>query len=159
MSHVDFIQKSLELAKFASAAGEIPVGALLVKDGKVLAEAFNTREDSGSPLDHAEIRVLQEAASKLGDWRLSGCTLYVSLEPCPMCLGALMQARVAELVFGAFDPKRAGNSHFPSFRNEISDPESPVIVESNNHKLKVWGGIMAEEAGQLLKDFFREKRG
>src|SRR5688572_28978876 len=101
------MKAALAEAKAAFDAGEVPIGAVLVKNGTTLARAHNTREQSKNPLHHAEIQVLEEAARILGDWRLTDCELYVTVEPCPMCLGALFQARVGKLFFGCYDDKRA----------------------------------------------------
>lgn len=149
------MERALELAQTAAQQGEIPVGALIVHDGGIIAEAFNTREVDGNPLHHAEIKVLQTAAAHLQNWRLTDCVLYVTLEPCPMCLGALLQARVTSVVFGAADSKRQAGDYFPSLG---SSPQSPKTIFANNHNLQVIGGVLAEEASLLLKQFFQKKR-
>ena len=150
MNDTDWMQVALEEAKKAVAADEVPIGAVLVRDSVVLSRAFNIREKSHNPLHHAEILVLEEAAKQIGDWRLEGCTLYVTLEPCPMCLGALLQARVPRLVYGCADPKRE-KSTFPSIarKNEIS---------GNSHVVKITGGILEEECSTQLKNFFKSIR-
>lgn len=149
------MQQALEEANLSATAGEIPIGAVLVKDGQIIARAHNTRETSFNPLHHAEILVLEEAGQKLGNWRLNDCTLYVTVEPCPMCLGALLQARVGKLVFGCSDPKRENPSpngyQFPSLKNENR-------VNGNNHTLEITGGILGTECANLLKDFFKKRR-
>ncbi len=142
---------ALEEAHRAMIDGEIPIGAVLVADGKVIARAHNKREHSKNPLQHAEMCLLQESGQQTGDWRLAGTTLYVTLEPCPMCLGALFQARVEHLVFGCLDPKREEDNFFPSLKNFQT-------LKANNHFLNVTGGVLAEECSQLLKDFFRQRR-
>lgn len=148
MSDKKYMEIALEEARKAAREGEIPVGAVLVKDGKVLARAHNRREATGNPLDHAELLALQEAASRLGDWRLEGSTLYVTLEPCPMCAGALVQARVGRVVFGARDLKLgAAGSRY----NLVHD-------ETTHHRLDIADGIMEEECRDILRDFFEARR-
>jgi tRNA(adenine34) deaminase len=144
----DYMRIALEEARIAAIEGEIPVGAVLVSDGSVLAHTHNRREASGNPMDHAEILALQEGASQLGGWRLEGSTLYVTLEPCPMCAGALVQARVARLVFGARDLKLgAAGSRY----NLVSD-------ETTHHRLDITDGIMEKECRDLLREFFEARR-
>lgn len=150
MTDVYFMQMALEEARQAAKEGEAPIGALLVHEGKILARAHNVRESSRNPLDHAELRLLREIGQKTANWRLLGTTLYVTLEPCPMCLGALLQARVERLVFGCHDPKREGDDYFPSLQM--------ATIQSNNHTLSITGGILKEECSQLLKDFFTKCR-
>lgn len=155
--------EALAEAKEAFALGEIPVGALIACDGQIIARAYNTRECDKNPLNHAEIRVLTRAAAQKSDWRLNDCTLYVTLEPCPMCLGALFQARVGRLVIGCFDPKRspettsATRNVFPSLEPRLNG-EQPIVLASNNHNLEVYGGVFAAESAQLLKEFFKLRR-
>lgn len=150
MNDSDWMQAALKEAKKAVEASEVPIGAVLVKDDAVLARAFNTREKSHNPLHHAEILVLEEAAKKSGNWRLEGCTLYVTLEPCPMCLGALLQARVPRLVYGCTDPNR-DFSTFPSMRNKTD-------ISGNNHVVQITGGVLKEECSAQLKEFFKSIR-
>lgn len=148
MSDRQYMEIALEEARLASEEGEIPVGAVLVKDGKVLARTHNRREATGNPMDHAEIIALREAASRLGGWRLEGSTIYVTLEPCPMCAGALVQARVARLVFGARDLKLgAAGSRY----NLVHD-------ETTHHRLDITDGIMEEECRDILREFFEARR-
>jgi tRNA(adenine34) deaminase len=128
--------------------GEVPVGAVVVCGDELLAQAHNRTRELADPTAHAEILALRDAAERLGDWRLTGCTLYVTLEPCAMCAGALVLARVGRLVFAADDPK-AGMCG--SLGNIVQD-------ERLNHQVPVARGVLAEEAAQLLKDFFRERR-
>ena len=156
--HEHFMQRALLLAQSAADLGEIPVGALIVYQGAIIAEAFNTREADGNPLHHAEIKVLQIAAAHLQNWRLTDCVLYVTLEPCPMCLGALLQARVQTVVFGAFDTKRQTGDYFPSLQSCLQLSSHTGQIAANNHTLQVMGGILAEESSQLLKQFFKKKR-
>ena len=159
MSDQDFMKLALELAEQAYQNQEIPIGAVLVKEDQVLAKAHNRRENDPNPLHHAEILCLQQAATFLGDWRLSGCTLYVTLEPCPMCLGSLFQARIDRLVFGAFDEKRLKKDSkllLPSIKTRLKTGKA--TLHSNNHNLEVQGGVMEEPCSKLLKDFFVMRR-
>ena len=143
-----FMAQALALAREAEAAGEVPVGAVLVDDGAVIATGHNASIGSHDPSAHAEIRALREAGRRRGNYRLPGTTLYVTLEPCPMCAGALVQARVARLVYGASDP-RAGAA------GTVFD-----LVRSSelNHRMDVTGGVCEQEAGDLLRAFFRARR-
>ena len=141
--------RALELAELAASKGEVPVGAVLTKDQEVVAEGHNLTVTSQDPTAHAEVVVIREAAQKLGDWRLTECTLYVTLEPCAMCAGALVLSRLRRLVFGASDPK-AGMVR--SLGNLVQD-------ERLNHWIDVTGGTLADASGDLLKDFFRARRG
>ncbi len=143
-----FMQEALKQAEEAAEAGEVPVGAVIVKDGRILAADRNRREELNDATAHAEILLLRRAGSLLGGWRLNRCTLYVTLEPCPMCTGALVLARLHRLVFGAPDPKAgAVVSLFDIARDRRL-----------NHRLKVSGGVMQEQCAALLRDFFRHKR-
>jgi tRNA(adenine34) deaminase len=139
---------ALQLAKEAFHRGEVPIGAVLVRDGEILAQNHNRREELKDATAHAEILVLREAGLLLGGWRLLGTTLYVTLEPCPMCAGALVQARVSRLVYGARDPKGGAAA---SLYNIPSDPRL-------NHRLEVEEGILGEKCASLLQDFFKERR-
>lgn len=140
--------QALELARQAEAAGEVPVGAVLVKDGQVIAAAHNSPIGQHDPSAHAEIRVLREAGQRLGNYRLPDTTLYVTLEPCPMCAGALVHARVERLVYGAPD-LRAGAA------GTVFDiARSPAL----NHRLEVEGGVGGDAAAALLQEFFRARR-
>ena len=141
--------RALELAEAAASRGEVPVGAVLTKDQEIVAEGHNLTVTSNDPTAHAEVVVIREAAQKLGDWRLTGCTLYVTLEPCAMCSGALVLSRVRRLVFGAWDPK-AGM--VGSLGNLVQD-------ERLNHRIEVTGGTLADASGDLLKAFFQARRG
>jgi tRNA(adenine34) deaminase len=144
----EFILEALKEAEKAVEYGEVPVGAIIVFEGRIIARAFNKRETSGDPTAHAEILALREAAKLRQHWRLSGMTLYCTLEPCAMCAGAMVQARIKRLVYGAKDPK-AGTAG--SLMNLVQD-------ERLNHRLEVTAGILAEECGNLLKKFFSERR-
>jgi tRNA(adenine34) deaminase len=143
-----FMRAALVLADQAGQAGEVPVGAVLVKDGVILAQAANQREGSGDPTAHAEVVVLRHAAHGTGTWRLTGTTLYVTLEPCPMCAGALVAARVGRLVYGAADAKAGACG---SLYNLCSDPRL-------NHELPVTRGVLAAEAGEVLRRWFTAQR-
>jgi tRNA(adenine34) deaminase len=139
---------ALEEARSAAALGEVPVGAVAVLHGKVLSSAHNLRETLADPTAHAEILVLREAASRLGTWRLDDLTLYVTLEPCFMCAGAMVNARVSRLVYGASDPKAGAAG---SLADVARDPRL-------NHRLTVTGGVAGTECGEILKTFFAARR-
>jgi len=142
------MQQALVLAGRAQDAGEVPVGAVVVVDGQVVGEGWNYPVGSHDPTAHAEIRALREAGRRIGNYRLPGATLYVTLEPCVMCAGALVHARIARLVYGAADPKSgAAGSVFDIVR-------SPEL----NHTVAVTAGILAAECGELLRGFFRSRR-
>ncbi|XXF79809.1 tRNA adenosine(34) deaminase TadA [Myxococcaceae bacterium GXIMD 01537] len=143
-----FMQQALALAREAAVLGEVPVGAVAVHDGKVVGTGFNRREVDRNPLAHAEMLALDIAAKSLGAWRLTGVTLYVTLEPCAMCAGAMVQGRVTRLVFGASDPKAGAVG---SLYNLVEEPR-------HNHRVQVTGGILADESRELLKDFFGRLR-
>lgn len=158
----DFMNLALEEAKKAFQENEVPIGAVLVKDNQVIAKACNTREKDKDPFQHAEMKVLQEGAKHEKDWRLNDYELYVSLEPCPMCLGAIFQARVGKLYFGAFDEKRA-KSFFGEKKVFLQSlktflPHGQGELVSNNHILQVHGGLQADLSQQLLKKFFLTRR-
>lgn len=142
------MSRALELAAVAAAAGEVPVGAVIVKDGRIIGEGWNQPIATHDPTAHAEIVALRAAALSLGSYRLTDTTLYVTLEPCAMCAGAMVHARVKRLVYGASDP-RAGAS------GSVFDvTRSPVL----NHRLNVDGGVMLEECGAKLREFFAARR-
>ena len=146
---VQWMTRALELAELAASRGEVPVGAVITKDEEIVAEGHNLTVASNDPTAHAEVVVIREAAQKLGDWRLTECTLYVTLEPCAMCAGALVLSRLKRLVFGASDAK-AGM--VGSLGNLVQD-------ERLNHWIEVTGGTLGEASGDLLKGFFRARRG
>jgi tRNA(adenine34) deaminase len=150
MKYEEAMAKAIELARVAATvSGDVPVGAIVLnKDGDVIATGANQRELSHNPVAHAEIIAIQKAASALGDWRLDGCTLVVTLEPCAMCAGAIAQSRIPKLVFGAWDEKAgAVGSQWDLLR----DPRQL-------HKPEVIAGVMADECAALLAEFFQEKR-
>jgi tRNA(adenine34) deaminase len=139
---------ALELAAEAGTRGDIPVGALVVRDGRILGTGYNVREQVHDPTGHAEVVAVREACRQARRWRLDGASLYVTLEPCPMCAGTLVNTRIARLVFGAYDPK-AG-----AVRSLYQLCEDPRL----NHRLEVIGGVMAEECAAVLKRFFKAAR-
>lgn len=142
------MRQALEVAERAAAEGEVPVGAVIVAGDHLVVAAANARESERDPTAHAELIALREAARKLGRWRLFGATLYVTLEPCAMCAGALVNARVERLVYGADDPK-AG-----AIRSLFAIADDARL----NHRVAVTPGVLAEDASALLKRFFRERR-
>ncbi|MPZ89916.1 MAG: hypothetical protein GEU81_18085 [Nitriliruptorales bacterium] len=142
------MERALTQGKLARAHDDVPVGAVVVRDGVAIAEAHNRREIDQDPTAHAELLALRAAARVLGSWRLEGCTLYVTLEPCTMCAGALVLARLPELVFGASDPKAGAVGSLYDLARE------PRL----NHRVQVTSGILAEESGQVLTRFFRARR-
>jgi tRNA(adenine34) deaminase len=150
MEHDDskFMRRALELARNAEAAGEVPVGAVLVKDGEAVAEGWNHPISSCDPTAHAEIIALRAAGAALGTYRLTDTTLYVTLEPCPMCAGAMVHARVRRLVYGATDP-RAGAAG--TVFNIIQHP-------ALNHRIECTGGLLAEDCATQLREFFVARR-
>uniref|UniRef100_UPI004047A943 tRNA adenosine(34) deaminase TadA n=1 Tax=Polynucleobacter sp. TaxID=2029855 RepID=UPI004047A943 len=143
-----FMQQALEMARLAAKAGEVPVGAVLVRDGQVIASAFNQPITQHDPSAHAEMLALRAAAESERNYRLPGTTLYVTLEPCTMCAGAMLHARIDRVVFGAYDPKTGA-------AGSVLDVFSEKQI---NHQTEVHGGMMSEECGQLLRDFFKERR-
>jgi tRNA(adenine34) deaminase len=148
MSDVDWMRRALQLAQRAEHAGEVPVGALVVRDGKMLGESWNQPIAAHDPTAHAEILALRAAAAAVSDYRLGGATLYVTLEPCPMCAAAIVHARVARLVFGAWDPRQgAAGSVF-----NLADSEAM------NHRVDTFGGVLSDECGALLRRFFAGRR-
>jgi len=148
MEDHDYMGLALEEAARASECGEVPVGAVLIRDGLVLARGHNRTEGDHDPTSHAEMAVIRAAAGDAGGWRLDGSTLYVTLEPCTMCIGAIILARIERLVFGCRDPKSgAVGSLFD------------ISAESRlNHRVEVLSGVRSDECGALLKDFFKELR-
>ena len=142
-----YMKLALLEAQKAKNKDEVPVGAVIVQNGKVIAKACNMRESKKDPLGHAEIYAIRKAAKKLGGWRLPGCTLFVTLEPCPMCAGAIINSRIEKVVFGAYDPKAGA---LGSLYN---------IAEGKlNHTPAVCGGVMEEECADILSSYFKEKR-
>ena len=144
----EFMAEAMALAVRAAQAGEVPVGAVVVKDGQIVGTGFNAPISGHDPSAHAEIRAMREAAAALENYRLIGCTLYVTLEPCVMCAGAIMHARIERLVFGAADPKTGACGSVVDLFAE----------ERLNHHTTVEGGLLATECGAMLSDFFRGRR-
>ena len=143
-----FMQLALQQARQAGLAGEVPVGAVVVRDGAVIGTGFNAPISHHDPTAHAEIQALRDAASKLGNYRLPDCELYVTLEPCAMCVGAMLHARIARLIYGAADPKTGACGSVVNLFTEAS----------LNHHAVLTPGVLAEECGALLRDFFTAKR-
>ncbi len=144
-----FMQKAISLAKKAAQNGDVPVGAVLVKNGEIIAKAYNKREKDGLATAHAELLAINSACKTLNTWHLDECELYVTLEPCPMCAGAIINSRIKTVIFGAYDLK-AGSCSNDSVINLFSLPY--------NHTPEVYGGIMENDCAKLLSDFFKDKR-
>ncbi len=140
--------EALAEARLAAAEGEVPIGAVVVVDGRIVGRGRNARERLNDPTAHAEILALHEASKELGRWRLSGATMYATLEPCPMCAGALVNARIDRLVYGVADPKAGA---VDTLFDLVRDPRL-------NHRVRVESAILAEECGEILRQFFRERR-
>lgn len=148
MIHEDYMQLAIQEAHKAAVLGEIPIGAVLVYEGKVIASAHNMRETWQDGTAHAEVIVIREACKKLGRWRLSGCSLYVTVEPCPMCSGAIVNSRIDNVIYGCPDIKAGGAE---SIFNIITNPNL-------NHTANVISGICENECAQVMKDFFKRRR-
>ena len=148
VDHARYMQQALAQAEAARTVDEVPVGAVIVREGVVLAAAYNERERLRDPTAHAEMIAITQAAAAVGSWRLDECTLYVTLEPCPMCAGAIQQARLKQLVYGAEDPKAGAVC---SLFRLLDD-------QRLNHQVEVLGGVLAEQCGKVLSDFFEHKR-
>ena len=146
--HKFYMRAALELACEAEKLQEVPIGAVVVKDGRIIGRGYNRRELDKNPLAHAELMAIQAASSTLGGWRLEGCDLYVTLEPCPMCAGAIVQSRLNRVIYGTEDPK-AG--YAGSLYNVLQD-------ERLNHQTEIIAGVLKEECQQLLKAFFKQLR-
>jgi tRNA(adenine34) deaminase len=143
-----YMQLAIEEAKKAEEIGEVPIGAIIVKDGEIIARAHNLRERDQRSIAHAELLAIDEACKALGSWRLEGATLYVTLEPCAMCAGAIVLSRIEKVVFGASDPKGGCAGTLMNLLQE----------ERFNHQAEVISGVLQEECGQMLSDFFRKIR-
>ncbi|MGM8212883.1 tRNA adenosine(34) deaminase TadA [Virgibacillus sp. W0430] len=139
---------AIEEAKKASVIGEVPIGAVIVHNDEIIASGYNVREHTQQTLSHAELLAIQEANQIIGSWRLEECTLYVTLEPCPMCAGAIVQSRLSRVVYGASDPKAGCAGTLMNLLNE----------RRFNHQVEMKSGVLKEECGSLLTDFFRELR-
>jgi tRNA(adenine34) deaminase len=148
MNHEYFMLAALDEAKKAEMIGEVPIGAVVVRDERIIARGYNLRETRQDPLAHAEMIVIQQAADRLGSWRLHDCILYVTLEPCPMCAGAILQARIQQVVYGTADPK-AGCAG--SLMNLLQDPRF-------NHQTEIVTSVCQQECSQILRQFFHTLR-
>lgn len=144
--HTYYMNIALSAAKKAAKAGEVPVGCVIVKDEKIIAVSYNLREKRKNPLYHAEILAIKKAAKKLHSWRLTDCQIYITLEPCPMCAGAIINARIPTVVFGAYDKKAGCFGSVFDFRNDF------------NHHPEIIAGILEDECSDILKQFFSLKR-
>lgn len=142
-----YMRRAIELALEAEKIDEVPVGAVVVRDGKIIAEAYNRRETNKVATHHAEILAIEEACRALGGWRLIGCTLYVTMEPCAMCAGAIINSRIPRVVFGANDLR------FGAFGSLIDLAEVPL-----NHTPETVGGVLGDECREILREYFRKKR-
>jgi tRNA(adenine34) deaminase len=143
-----WMERALEQAELAAAAGEVPVGALVIKDGKIIGQGHNRNLLDNDPTAHAEIVALRQAAARLGNHRLIGCTMVATIEPCSMCAGALIHARIARLIYGANDPKAGAAGSLLQVLNH------PGL----NHKTEVTAGVLADKCSEILQKFFRQKR-
>ena len=142
------MQMAIEQARIAEENGDVPIGAVIVGENRIIGKAYNQREQLRDPTAHAEIIALTQAAAALGNWHLNGCTIYVTLEPCPMCAGALVLSRMDRLVYGCDDPKAGACK---SLYNIVQDGRL-------NHRLEVTSGVLAEQCSKLLQDFFQRRR-
>lgn len=142
-----FMLEALLLAEEAGKHGEVPVGAVIVKDGTIISSGRNMREEKKNALSHAEIEAINNACKVLGDWRLDGCEMYVTLEPCPMCAGAIINSRIKTLVFGAYDSKMG-----------CIDSVTNLCNLPLGHEVEIYGGIMEDECSSVLKKFFKKIR-
>jgi tRNA(adenine34) deaminase len=148
VDHERFMRHAIDLAKKAASMGEVPVGAVIVHNGQVIGEGWNLRERHKSALEHAEMMAITAASKTLGAWRLSQTQLFVTLEPCLMCAGAIYQARIPEVIYGALDPKAGACGSLYKVHEDTR----------LNHRFLVKSGLLAEECGELLKTFFRQRR-
>lgn len=144
---ITYMREAMSLAAMAEAIDEVPVGALIVRDGEIIAKAYNTREHSKCATHHAEILAIEQACRTLGGWRLPGCTLYVTMEPCAMCAGAIINARIPRVVYGAPDLR------FGAFGSLINLADVPL-----NHKPEIIGGVLKDENVEMLRAYFKKKR-
>lgn len=165
MTDADYMRAALELARLAEVAGEVPVGAVVVKDGEIIGRGYNSPISRHDPSAHAEMQALRDAAQHIGNYRLTGCELFVTLEPCLMCAGAIMHARIKRLVYGASDFKTGVCGSMLNAFGEIAalNPTSdsplatPQLVRLNHHA-EVAGGVLADECGSMLSNFFAMRR-
>ena len=143
-----FMDRALKQAQLAYKKGEVPVGAVVVKDGEIISRGYNLRESTNDPTAHAELIAMKKASKRLDSWRLTGCTLYVTLEPCPMCSGVIVNSRIDRVVFGAYDQKAGCCTTLYHLCND----------ERFNHRAEILGGVNEEKCAKILSDFFKEKR-
>ena len=143
-----YMKQAIKEAQKAELIDEVPIGCVIVKDDRIIARGHNVRENKNSPIGHAEIEAIRKAAKKLNAWRLEDCDIYITLEPCIMCSGAIIQARMRSVYFGAYDPKGG------ALGSSIDVTKAANI----NHKIEIHGGILQEECAKLLTDYFRKKR-
>jgi len=163
MTDTDYMRHALELASQSQAAGEVPVGAVVVKGGEIVGRGFNAPISRHDPSAHAEMMALRDAAQRLGNYRLVDCELFVTLEPCLMCAGAIMHARIARLVYGASDPKTGACGSVLDVFGELPISPAPLPQGARgvirlNHHAEVTGGVLAEECGAMLSNFFAMRR-
>ena len=144
----EFMRQALELAKTALLFGDVPIGAVIVRGGEIVGRGYNTTQRDQDPTGHAEINAIRDAAKRLGGWRLPGCSMYVTIEPCSMCAGAIVLARIEKLYIGALDPKAGA---CVSLSNITTD-------DRLNHQVELFTGVLEEECSQLVKEFFRQLR-
>ena len=147
MDHQDYMRRALELAQQAREQGDVPVGCVIVRDGEIIGEGRNRREETGDATAHAEMEAIRQACQRTGSWRLHGCTMYVTLEPCPMCAGGIINARVDEVRYGAREDKMG-----------CCGSVLNLFEERFNHKPRLYKGPLAEECEEILQDFFRQLR-
>ena len=147
MDHQTYMARALELAAQAAQVGDVPVGCVIVRDGEIIGEGRNRREENGDATAHAELEAIREACQRVGSWRLHGCTLYVTLEPCPMCAGGIINARIEQVRYGTKDEKAGACG---SVLN--------LFEERFNHKPRIYRGPMENECGRILQNFFEELR-
>ncbi|MBQ3556949.1 MAG: tRNA adenosine(34) deaminase TadA [Oscillospiraceae bacterium] len=147
MNHEEYMRRAMELAARAADEGDVPVGCVIVRDGQIVGEGRNRREENGDATAHAELEAIRDACKKLGTWRLHGCTMYVTLEPCPMCTGGIINARIDAVRYGAKDEKAGACG---SVLN--------LFEERFNHKPRLYGGLLEDECAEQLRDFFETLR-
>lgn len=146
--HEKFMREAIRQAKKAYGKMETPIGCVIVREGKVIARGYNKRNEKKNPLAHAEISAMNKASKVVGDWRLEDCTMYVTLEPCPMCAGAIVQARIPKVVIGSMNPKAGCAGSVVNL----------LQMEGLNHRVEIQAGVLGEECSQLMSGFFRELR-
>ncbi len=145
----EYMWRAIELAKLSLKSDDVPVGAVVVKGGEIIGEGYNCREKEGDPTAHAEIVAIKQAAEKLGSWHLDDCEIYVTLEPCPMCAGAIINSRIKTVIFGAYEPKSGSAS---------ADSVINLFAQGYNHTPEIYGGICENDCAKIIKDFFEKRR-